>query len=212
MAGNALVTRRLVQRCVLVGVTARAVGSEMSSLPTPYRGHVFVPIVALQGMIARRVAIHAPGMSDHFADFAKDGARALGLVRNRGEFRRAFEGAIIRRLVSCRESRRQRQQNHSKRRTHAGSAPADMVVCSHAGCNRAECGKFLARYAAPAVTNFAKSRALANLLILVPFVDLKSLIDLPPVVQGLQIGDTSSRACTSLSCRACRTRAGRHSS
>src|SRR3569832_142243 len=132
MAGNALVTRRLVQRCVLVGVTARAVGSEMTGLPTPYRGHVFEPIVALQGMIARRVAIHAPGMSDHFADFAKDVARALGLVRNRGELGRAFEGVIIRRLVCCRESRRQREQRRSKCRSHAGSTQADMVVCSHA--------------------------------------------------------------------------------
>jgi hypothetical protein len=46
--------------------------------------------------------------------------------------------------------------------------------------------------AAAAFTNFAKSWALANLLILVPLIDLKSLKDKSRlVVQGLQIGGTS---------------------
>ena len=48
--------------------------------------------------------------------------------------------------------------------------------------------------AAPAVTSFGKSWALANLLILVPLIDLKSLKDNSRlVVQGLQIGGTSGK-------------------
>lgn len=71
-----------MKRHVLVGVTAGAIGGEVSGLAAPYRRHMFVLIVALQRMIAGRMAIHAPGVHDEFADFAEDGARALGSVFN----------------------------------------------------------------------------------------------------------------------------------
>jgi hypothetical protein len=53
-----------------------------------------VLVVALQRMIAGGVTIHAPWMGEDFADFAEDRLRTLGLVRNGGEFGRAFEGLM----------------------------------------------------------------------------------------------------------------------
>ena len=46
--------------------------------------------------------------------------------------------------------------------------------------------------AGPTFTNFEKLGALANLLVLVPLIDLKSLKNSRLAVQGLQIGGTSA--------------------
>jgi len=83
-----------VKRDVSLGVTAEAVGFEMSGFATPHRRHVLVLVIALQRMIARGMAIHAARMRDEFADFAEYRARTLGLVRDRSKFRRAFKRMI----------------------------------------------------------------------------------------------------------------------
>jgi hypothetical protein len=71
-----------MERHILFGVTAETVGRHMSGLSPPDWWHVLMSVVALQRVIASRMAIHATGIFDQLSDFIKDSPRTLCSVRN----------------------------------------------------------------------------------------------------------------------------------
>jgi hypothetical protein len=94
-----------MERHVPFGVAAEAVGRQMTGLSAPDTRHVLMTVVALQGMIAGRVTVHAARVLNQSADLVKDGPRTLGAVRDRSEFRWALEHLTCRRLIRTRASR-----------------------------------------------------------------------------------------------------------
>src|SRR6185312_7542502 len=90
VAWNALVGRASDQREVPFGVAARAIvprDADTGFAPR-HRRQVLVAVVALQRMIAGRVAVHAARMGHDLGDLVEQRARALRLVadaRERGE-------------------------------------------------------------------------------------------------------------------------------
>src|SRR4051794_36925706 len=83
MAGDALVGRTGTDEGeVLLGVAggARESRDAHAAFATPGGRHVFVMIRALQRMFARRMAVHAARMREHFRDLAEQGARPFTLI------------------------------------------------------------------------------------------------------------------------------------
>src|SRR3954468_973338 len=80
-----------MQSDVLFGVAFAAGRAEIAGVAAPYHGPVLVMVGALQRMFARGMAVHAARMGQHFADFGKDRAGALGRVGDGLKFRWRLE-------------------------------------------------------------------------------------------------------------------------
>ena len=94
MARNALISRGLVQREIIVGVTFSAMGAEVSSVAAPDPRHVLVMVGALERVIARGMTVHAPRMRQQFSDLGKNRTGAFCLVCDRFKFRWTFETLV----------------------------------------------------------------------------------------------------------------------
>src|ERR1700754_2418116 len=102
MAGNASVGSPLVQTDILSGMAAGATHLKVPRLGTPDGRHMLVLVVALQGMVAGGVAVHAAGMGEHLPDLVENHPRAFGRVRDGCEISRTFQRAVRGQLIGMR--------------------------------------------------------------------------------------------------------------
>jgi hypothetical protein len=71
-----------IEIVTLVACRALHADHPEAACPSHHQRLVRVAVVALEGTIARRVAVHASGVQDYLPRFGKEGDRALLLVRN----------------------------------------------------------------------------------------------------------------------------------
>ena len=102
MTRNALIACGLMQRHIFFGMTAEAIGRQVSRIATPDGWHVLVFVCALQWVVTCRMAVHAARMRQQLSDFAEDCLGTLGCVRKRHKFRRTFESLMRVRLIGVR--------------------------------------------------------------------------------------------------------------
>ena len=71
-----------MQRHIFFGMTAEAIGRQVSRISTPDGWRVLVFVCALQWVVTCRMAVHAARMRQQLSDFAEDCLGTLGCVRN----------------------------------------------------------------------------------------------------------------------------------